>query len=280
MSWLLQTGMWSCVFGYLFSWGFRISQSLNNNSKLLRWSEKTFFIFWLLHAVTLIIGLRWWEASWPTMFISDVLSLVAWLSIGGLIWFHVQISKLLQVEILPIFAVLILILSISIAQDGIPALALSNQEPWIYQTALLTHIISTIGGYTFFSLACLASSLFVYQNYRLKTKLEGVLRLRIPALGTLEKTSYVAIKWGFLLLSIGVVLGVMLSKSILIGETSWRLILSGGVWFVYAMFLLDYHLQRIRSRLSQYWPIIGFALILAAVFVEAYHLSRPGILQN
>jgi ABC-type uncharacterized transport system permease subunit len=214
------------------------------------------------------------------MFISDVLSLVAWLSIGGLIWFHVQISKLLQVEILPIFAVLILILSISIAQDGIPALALSNQEPWIYQTALLTHIISTIGGYTFFSLACLASSLFVYQNYRLKTKLEGVLRLRIPALGTLEKTSYVAIKWGFLLLSIGVVLGVMLSKSILIGETSWRLLLSVGVWFVYAMFLLDYHLQRIRSRLSQYWPIIGFALILAAVFVEAYHLSRPGILQN
>ena len=76
------------------------------------------------------------------------------------------------------------------------------------------------------------------------------------------------------------VLGVMLSKSILIGETSWRLLLSAGVWFVYAMFLLDYHLQRIRSRLSQYWPIIGFALILAAVFVEAYHLSRPGILQN
>ncbi|MEC7217912.1 MAG: cytochrome c biogenesis protein CcsA, partial [SAR324 cluster bacterium] len=266
--------------GYLFSWGFRLSQSLNNNSKLLRWSEKTFFVFWLLHAVTLIIGLWWWEASWPTMFISDVLSFVAWLSIGGLIWFHVQISKLLQVEILPIFAVLILILSISIAQDGIPALALRNQEPWIYQTALLTHIISTIGGYTFFSLACLASSLFVYQNYRLKTKLEGVLRLRIPALGTLEKTSYVAIKWGFLLLSIGVVLGVMLSKSILIGETSWRLLLSVGVWFVYAMFLLDYHLHRIRSRLSQYWPIIGFALILAAVFVEAYHLSRPGILQN
>ena len=280
MNLLLHTGMWSCVLGYLFSWGFRLSQSLNNNTKLLRWSEKTFFVFWLLHAVTLIIGLWWWEASWPTMFISDVLSLVAWLSIGGLIWFHVQISKLLQVEILPIFAVLILILSISIAQDGIPALALSNQEPWIYQTALLTHIISTIGGYTFFSLACLASSLFVYQNYRLKTKLEGVLRLRIPALGTLEKTSYVAIKWGFLLLSIGVVLGVMLSKCILIGETSWRLILSVGVWFVYAMFLLDYHLQRIRSRLSQYWPIIGFALILAAVFVEAYHLSRPGILQN
>ena len=280
MNWLLQTGMWSCVFGYLFSWGFRLSQSLNNNSKLLRWSEKTFFVFWLLHAVTLIIGLWWWEASWPTMFISDVLSFVAWLSIGGLIWFHVQISKLLQVEILPIFAVLILILSISIAQDGIPALALRNQEPWIYQTALLTHIISTIGGYTFFSLACLASSLFVYQNYHVKTKLEGVLRLRIPALGTLEKTSYVAIKWGFLLLSIGVVLGVMLSKSILIGETSWRLLLSVGVWFVYAMFLLDYHLQRIRSRLSQYWPIIGFALILAAVFVEAYHLSRPGILQN
>ena len=103
--------MWSCVFGYLFSWGFRLSQSLNNNAKLLMWSERTFFVFWLLHAVTLIIGLWWWEASWPTMFISDVLSLVAWLSIGGLIWFHVQFSKLLQIEILPIFAVLILILS-------------------------------------------------------------------------------------------------------------------------------------------------------------------------
>jgi ABC-type uncharacterized transport system permease subunit len=253
---------------------------MNHNQKLFRWSKRGFFVFWLLHAGTLLIGLWWWRLFWPTMFVSDVLSLVAWLSIGGLIWFHEPISKLIQVEILPIFAALILILSSSIAQGGIPALALSNQEPWIYQTALLTHIISTIGGYTFFSLACLASSLFVYQNYRLKTKLEGVLQLKIPALGTLEKTSYIAIKWGFLLLSIGVVLGVMLSKSILIGETSWRLLLSVGVWFVYAMFLLDYHLQSIRSRWGPYWPIIGFVLVLAAVFMEAYHLSRPGILQN
>ena len=168
-------------------------------------------------------------------------------------------------------------LSSSIAQGQIPALVLTNQEPWIYQTVLSTHIISTIGGYTLFALACLSSGLFVYQDYRLKTKLGGILQQRLPALGTLEQTSYAAIKWGFPLLSVGVGLGVMLSQSVLVGDASIRLLLSVGVWFVYAMFLLDYRVQSIRSRWTPFWPILGFILILAAVFVEAYHLSLPEV---
>jgi ABC-type uncharacterized transport system permease subunit len=272
---LLQIGLWASVLGYLVSWGAWLMRSLQSNHRAQDLSHKGLLLAWMLHTLTLIVGFLSWQHEWPAMFISDVLSLIAWLSIAGLLWFRRKVEGHIRGETLPIFAVLLLILSSSIAQGQIPALALSNQEPWIYQTVLLTHIVSTIGGYTLFALACLSSSLFLYQDYQLKTKLVTVLQQRLPALGTLEQTSYIAIKWGFLLLSVGVALGVLLSQSILVGDTSARLLLSVGVWFIYAMFLVDHHIQTIRSRWTPVWPIVGFMLILAAVIVEAYHLSMP-----
>ena len=123
--------------------------------------------------------------------------------------------------------------------------------------------------------ACVASIIFLYQEHHLKTKLMSSLTRRFPALGTLDRLSWQGILWGFLALSIGLMLGILINSDDHSLLANLRFGSSISAWFVFAALLLFRQLQAAQSRWITIWSIIGFVLALMSLIVELLRLNQP-----
>jgi len=258
-----QIELWGSVFLYLISWGAGLSPTLNERP-WLQWTHlRGMLLGWFLHSWLLFYNLMA-VTIWPDTFVKDVLIAVSWLSMVIIIGFREQLNTRINGAIVPIFA--IILLGVAATQETSVSLFSITSEVWIYKSLLLLHIISFSIGYILFGLACIGSGMFLYQEYHLKTKLITNWVRHLPSLGLLEVISTHATRWGFICLSIGIPLGVILSSNREMGLL--RLSVSVAAWFVYAMMLVDRHFQTTQGRRNQIWPIIGFGVILLAVGIE------------
>ena len=121
--------------------------------------------------------------------------------------------------------------------------------------------------------ACVASIIFLYQEHHLKTKLVTSMMIRFPALGTLDRLSWQGTLWGFLALSIGIMLGILINKDDESLLANLRFVASISAWCVFAMILLLRQLQALRSRWKAIWPIVGFILAMMSLIVELLRLN-------
>lgn len=212
---MLITGTWGALLLYIISW---ISGLFSSNlvqpsgSRFQVWTDVTGMrTAWLIHTVTLL-GLLWTKAVWPSTFVSDILSIAAWGSMVGVQAFPERLPSLVNTSIVRFFVILLLGLSLIISQRQMPAGSLLLEQTWFYHVLLGSHIIILLAGDIMLGVACVASIIFLYQEHHLKTKLMSSLTLRFPALGTLDRLSWQGILWGFLALSIGLMLGILINS--------------------------------------------------------------------
>ena len=275
---MLVVGTWGALLLYIISWisGLFASPLKEHSDRSIQiWTDVTGMrVAWLIHTATLL-GLLWSKAIWPTTFVSDILSVVAWGSMVVVQAFPGRLLSLVNTSFVRLFAILLLGLSLIISQRQELTGESVSAQSWLYHVLLGSHIIILLAGYVMLGVACVASIIFLYQEYHLKTKLMTSIMIRFPALGTLERLSWQGIIWGFLALSIGIMLGILINSNDHSLLANLRFGASISAWCVFAVLLLFRQLQAVNSRWITIWPIIGFVLAMMSLIVELLRLNQP-----
>ena len=273
---MLIAGTWGALLLYIISWfsGLFSSNLVQPScSRFQVWTDVTGMrTAWLIHTVTLL-GLLWTKAVWPSTFVSDILSVAAWGSMVGVQAFPERLPSLVNTSIVRFFVILLLGLSLIISQRQMSAGSLLIEQTWFYHVLLGSHIIILLAGDLMLGVACVASIIFLYQEHHLKTKLMSSLTLRFPALGTLDRLSWQGILWGFLALSIGLMLGILINSDDHSLLANLRFGSSVSAWCVFATLLLFRQLHVVRSRWITIWCVVGFVMTLISLIVEMLRLN-------
>ena len=273
---MLISGTWTALLLYIFTGLAGIYFSAFEEESKARFLKNTLVLgmraAWCVHTVTLI-GLLWYKAIWPATFVSDILNILAWASMVFVQALHESAMSLVNPYIIRLFAILLLGMSLVFYQWKVmPDLMLIDQT-WFFQVLLGTHIIILLAGYVMLGVACVASIIFLYQEHRLKTKLLTSIMVRFPALGTLDRISWQGSLWGFLALSIGIMLGIIINKGDQSLLAEIRFISSISAWFVFAVLLLLRQMRALRSKWIAFWPVAGFTLALVSLFSELLRMN-------
>ena len=273
---MLISGTWTAFFLYIVTGLAGIYFSAFEEESKARLIKNTLVLgmrtAWCIHTVTLI-GLLWYKAIWPATFVSDILNILAWASMVFVQALHESAMSLVNPYIIRLFAILLLGMSLVFYQWKVMPDLMVIDQTWFFQVLLGTHIIILLAGYVMLGVACLASVIFLYQEHRLKTKLLTSIMVRFPALGTLDRISWQGSLWGFLALSIGIMLGIIINKGDQSLLAEIRFISSISAWFVFAVLLLLRQMRALRSKWIAVWPIAGFTLALVSLFSELLRLN-------
>jgi ABC-type transport system involved in cytochrome c biogenesis permease subunit len=139
-------------------------------------------------------------------------------------------------------------------------------------------VLSVLGD-AVFALAFSASLLYLVQERRLKARRAPAVLRYLPSLETLDQVNYRCLVWGLILLTLGMVSGIVWA------HTAWgrfwssdpKVILSLVIWGIYVVLLQGRMTAGWRGRWAATLTIAGFAVIvLSLVGVNALALGRHG----
>ena len=273
---MLIAGTWTALLLYIITGiaGIYVSAFEEaSKGRILKWSLVAgMCAAWCIHRL-MLIGLLWYKAIWPATFVSDILNILAWASMVVVQALHERVLSLVNPYIIRLFAILLLGLSLIISQWQVMPDLMVIDQTWFFQVLLGTHIIILLAGYVMLGVACVASIIFLYQEHHLKTKLLTSMMVRFPALGTLDRISWQGSLWGFIALSIGIMLGIIINKGDRTLLADIRFISSSSDWFVFAVLLLLRQMKALRSKWIAIWPIAGYTLALVSLFSELLRMN-------
>lgn len=267
---VVEAGIWLSVFFYLMGWSSRFSLFQKPLRLSPAFGVRTLKLACLLHTATLLLVLG--SGTWPEHWLSDLLNGIAWLPMIFYLLVRPRIQSPISSTGIPLFSVVLLFISVLLLNQDLPSLELIGQARLFHQTLLITHITALIAGYVLFGMSCISSVLFLYQEHQIKTKLVKLLVRHFPSLTTLDRISYRSVILGFLFLTLGLVLGVLLSDGLESSRNMGRLGISLLIWLLYAFFLLERFIQGYKRRFTAIWSIVGFFLALVSLVIEAFHL--------
>jgi ABC-type transport system involved in cytochrome c biogenesis permease subunit len=132
-----------------------------------------------------------------------------------------------------------------------------NLQSWL--TA--AHLFLTIFGESLFIIASCAGLMFIMQNRLIKSKrLSGMIKL-LPSLSDLDRINHICLLWGFPVLSMGVIAGVVFAQ--ISWKTGWltdpKIIWTFAGWIIYGFLL--------HQRLAIGWKGYRMAVFSGVAFI-------------
>jgi cytochrome c-type biogenesis protein CcsB len=151
--------------------------------------------------------------------------------------------------------------------------------PALHSIWLPVHVLLAFTGDAVFALAFSASLLYLVQERRLKVhRGRGLLR-HLPSLETLDRVNYACLVWGLVLLTLGIVTGIVWAHE------AWgkfwasdpKLVFTLLVWGIYVVLLQGRMTAGWRGRWAAQLTIAGFAvLLISLVGVNVLSLGQHG----
>jgi cytochrome c-type biogenesis protein CcsB len=157
--------------------------------------------------------------------------------------------------------------------EGVRPLPPALQSAW-----LPVHVTLSFLGDAVFALAFSASLLYLLQEHLLKAR-RGRRMIGLPSLETLDRVNYVCLVWGLVLLTLGIVSGIVWA------HTAWgrfwssdpKLVFSLVTWGIYVVLLQGRISAGWRGRWAAQLTIAGFVVIVfSLVGVNVLALGRHG----
>ena len=153
--------------------------------------------------------------------------------------------------------VILLLMIAAAGEEAGKYLRPQNLQSWL--TAV--HLFLTIFGEALFVIASCAGLMFIMQNRLLKNKkFSGMIRF-LPSLNDLDRINHFCLLWGFPILSVGIIAGVVFAE--ISWQAGWqtdpKIIWSFAAWIVYGFLL--------HQRLAIGWKGYRMALISGIAFV-------------
>jgi cytochrome c-type biogenesis protein CcsB len=226
----------------------------------------------LAHAASIVV--RSWKAGYVAVASFDeALSFLALLMVG--LFLFVQLRRPL-VALAAVVAPLAF--GLTLAADafyrGAKPLPLVLDSAWFP-----VHVLLSFLGDAVFALAFSASLLYLLQERRLKARPGRPILRFLPSLETLDRLNYACLVWGLILLTLGILSGIVWA------HTAWggfwssdpKLLLSLVIWGIYVVLLQGRMTAGWRGRRAATLTIVGFAVIVASlVSVNVLALGQHG----
>jgi ABC-type uncharacterized transport system permease subunit len=142
-----------------------------------------------------------------------------------------------------------------------------NPRLMLSSPSITVHITATLAALGAFSLAFCCAALYLIEHHILKSKQGLVWLKRLPPLVTVESAAFWLVAFGFPLLTLGILSGLLITNGALPRDP--HSLTAFGVWAVYGAYLI--------ARLRADWPpvrtayvlLVGLALCLMLFFVPA-----------
>ncbi len=154
-------------------------------------------------------------------------------------------------------------------------------NPIIKSSLLGLHVVSAMLGYSALAISAVYGGLYLMMYHEIRTNRFGIVYRKLPDLKTLENLSFASIVFGFIFLSIVILVGyVWLPKTI--DDFSYsdpKLIITDIVWIIYFVALVSKKSMKWTGRTVIIVSMVGFALTLVSmvvvnVFLPSFHNFR------
>ena len=210
-------------------------------------------IGWLLQTALLAAqAVRAESFPWATW--AGSLNLFVWFVVGVyLIWGCNSHFRLVGLGVMPLAAGLLVLAWLGGGTDVEPG---SGRYSTLF---LALHVVLVLAAFAGFTLAAALSALYLWQERRLKACPVDILRLRLPALATLERLTRRTIAVALPALTLGIGVGLLrLERDG--GGVDALMAVTGLTWAVYGGFLV----ARPTGRRAAHVALLGFALVVVA----------------
>jgi ABC-type transport system involved in cytochrome c biogenesis permease subunit len=174
-------------------------------------------------------------------------------------------SMIMSVVLLPF--VILALFAILIINSPMAFLSPKLKSYWMY-----IHVPTSLLAILFLFISFGASLMYLVQNNAIKLKKPGFLYDKLPSLAQCDLINYNSIWIGFILISIGMISGMLWSKKCFGEFWQWDIkeILTLLVWIVYLIILIYRLYMKWTAKIIAYLSIIGFLLILITFLGYAY----------
>lgn len=219
---------------------------------------------WVLHGGALLSDMFAAEAI--RVGFAVMLSATMWVSVAAY-WLENRNFSLdsMRVLVLPVAAVAVVLPSIFPGN----MIVLAGKSDWF-----LAHIAVSILAYSTLTIAAFHAVLMVLQESRLHTRPGSAARNgwfamaldRLPALLTMEKLLFRLIGFGFVLLTLTVLSGVVFSEQLFGAPFRWdhKTVFTMLSWLLFGLLLAGRRWQGWRGRTALSFTLAGFAILLLA----------------
>ncbi len=223
-----------------------------------------------VHTVTLVV--RYFEAGYtPVTNLHESLSFFAWALAGVFMLLDMQIRMQVMA------AATATLITVFMLFGSLMPMHTQELNPALDSFWLPIHVGLAFMGNAVFTVAFVAAILYLLQERMLKSKKFSALHYRLPSLETLDRINYRCLKFGFPLMTMGIISGAVWAESAWgtywswDPKESWALI----TWFLYAALLHGRLTVGWRGRRAAIFAIIGFFFLLFTFL--GVNLLLPGL---
>ena len=129
------------------------------------------------------------------------------------------------------------------------------------------HVISALLGYSGFTISAVYGALFLLLYKQIRVRKFGLFFDKLPSLETLEKMSFYSVIIGFILLTIGIVIGIIWLPSAFPNFKYYdpKIVASGVIWLVYGGGIATKIIFKIYGKKFIISSLVGFVLIVLSL---------------
>ena len=208
---------------------------------------------------TLALITRYAEAGHtPVTNLHESLSFFAWMVMGVLLTVHFRYRvEILGAFITPI-ALILMLFALALPKEILPL------APVLRSFWHPLHVVFAFLGNAIFALAFCCGVMYLIQERQLKSKRMGAITKRLPPLKVLDDLNYQSLKFGFPLLTLGIITGAVWANYAWgrywdwDPKETWSLI----TWLLYAALLHQRLTVGWRGRKAAIMAIVGFLAVL------------------
>lgn len=135
------------------------------------------------------------------------------------------------------------------------------------------HILLSLLSYSLLTIAALQALLLAWQNRRLHGHQPGGRLRALPPLLTMELLLFRFLLAGFLLLTAGLLLGLVYVEDFLAQHLAHKTVFSLVAWLLYAVLLWGHYRRGWRGRVASYWALGGFCALMLAFWGTKFVLE-------
>jgi cytochrome c-type biogenesis protein CcsB len=232
------------------------------------------------HTASLAVS-GWQLGHFPIVNPKEVSSFIAWATMA----YYLLISLRYRTKALPTFIIplvfLFTLISLIWPEPGGPlpvSLEGAITASALTQVIFPIHVTLLIFSYAAFVMTFVTGVMYLMQERELKSKTFGTAFYRLPALNTCDDISYHSLTVGFVLLTLGMVTGIVWNRQR--DGTYWHFdpkeVMALITWFVY-LFIIHYRLTAgWRGRRAAWLAIAGFVIVLftwvGTRYLPSYHV--------
>lgn len=146
---------------------------------------------------------------------------------------------------------------------------------YLHSMVLGFHVSTALLGYTAISLSAVYGLLYLMLYHEIKSSRFGVIYSRLPNLETLESMSHRSEVFGFVMLSVAIMIGVVWLPVVFkdISYLDPKLIGTIAIWCLYALALMAKRRGGWQGRKTMIVSLIGFAFVFFSMIVINMYLS-------